>query len=86
MLDLGNDELLEVKAFDKDFKVRYPSAKEFFGFQQDVKKLEDDQNQSEVADRIEKFLVAIGVPQDVYDKMSISQITKLMEHVGSKKK
>lgn len=82
-LDLG-DSLLPIKIFGKDIDLQRPTLSQVIDNEEKMKSAVNDSKK--VADIMNGFVVSLGMPKDVADKMTTDHYSKLMEHLNGGKK
>lgn len=81
--DLG-DSTLPIRIFGQDIDLNKPSMKQIFDNESKVKDAGDDPKA--IARIMFQFVVDMGMPKEIAEKMSVDHFEKLMEHMRGAKK
>lgn len=82
-LDLGDD-LLPIKIFGQDIDLKKPGMQQVLIQEQAVKEAAD--NPEAVYEVMRKFVISLGMPEEIANKMQLGQYLTLIDHLNSKKK
>lgn len=85
ILDLDADEKLVIKRNGQEVELRFPSVYEEFGLEKAIKRVDKD-NIEEMYNVQKRYIVKLGMPEELLEGLSTRKFLALVEALQGKKK